>query len=559
MGLRDLAPSFLEQHPDPILFVTMTGRVDAANATARAWLAARELAVGDPLPAAEHQELIARLASSGARSVWTVGDHVFDVLPSPDPPGLWLQARPRQDRLGDEARAARRAKASFLAHASHDLRTPLNAILGYSGLLREEHPTDADLERIEHAAHQLLGLIDQLLEVSRVEAGTVGLFLESFPVGALVDALHALHVPVTRTIDASVVVRGDQTKIRQVVSLLCERAKRAGFRPELLVSAGLRVRLSLPGVTEPAIRAMLEPTGAEGLSAALAEALVHLLGGRVVVEPEALTIELPVEARPDHLDRALLEQHGPEGATTVLVVDDDDASRDLLRRQLLRAGYRVIGVRDGEVGLRAARELRPDLVTLDIVMPRMNGWEVLRRLKEDPETSMIPVVVVSIIDARGSGFAVGASGFLTKPIDRARLLETLEAFRSATPRVLVVDDDATQRALVGRALARTGWTVEQAADGAQALSALEARLPDVLLLDLFMPVVDGFAVVEAVRARPAWRHLPIVVVTALDLGPAEHARLADRVHAVVAKSGNDLDRLLDEIRSVRPPTSHGTP
>ena len=553
--LRELTLGFFRNHPDAILFVAMSGQVEAANPAAGPWLSQLGLRVGDPLPTHLHEEFLARLATQGERNVYAASeDLVFDLLPGVGTPGIWMQARPRQDPLTNELRAARRAKAAFLAHASHDLRTPLNAILGYSGLLREERPEDQDLERIEHAGRELLALIDQLLEVSRVEAGSVGLFLESFPVSGLVESLAALGVPVVAEgLASGLVVRGDQAKIRQVVSLLCDRLVRAGARPEVTIAPGLRVRLGLPGLSAAAIRGMLEPAGAEGLSAALAEALLHLLGGRSTIDDAALTLVLPVEERQDPLDRSLLELHGPEHATSVLVVDDDDASRDLLRRQLLRAGYRVIGVRDGELGLQVARQLRPDVVTLDIVMPRMNGWEVLRRLKEDPQTASIPVVVVSIIDAAGSGVAVGAAGFLTKPIDRAQLQKTLEQFRSVNPRVLVVDDDAAHRALVGRALSKSGWTVEQAADGAAALEALERSLPDVLLLDLFMPGVDGFAVVEAVRARPAWRKLPIVVVTALDLGPAEHARLAGRVHTVVAKSGSDLDRLLDEIRAVRPP------
>jgi CheY-like chemotaxis protein/signal transduction histidine kinase len=553
MQLPDLAPGFVAHHRDPILFVTLAGRLAFANAAAAPVLDRAGLKVGDPLPRLVHEELVARLAATSGGATFVAWDQLFDLSSHVgEPAGAWLHARPRQDPVVDELRGARRAKAAFLAHASHDLRTPLNAILGYSGLLLEERPEDTDLGRIETAAHQLLGMVDQLLEVSRVEAGTVGVFHESFPVGGLLDALRASQVPVASTLDGALVLRGDQTKIRQVVGLVVDRLRRAGQRPSVEVSAGLTLTIGVPDASAATLRSLLEPAGADGLGTALAEALVGLLGGRIVTQDRAVVVTLPVEERRDTLDRGLLEIHGPDHAATVLVVDDDDASRDLLRRQLLRAGYRVVGVRDGEVGLEAARQLRPDVVTLDIVMPRMNGWEVLRRLKESPETASIPVVVVSIIDAAGSGFAVGASGFLTKPIDRGKLLRTLEAFRSATPRVLVVDDDAAHRALVARAVARSGWTVTEAADGAEALRALESGLPDVLLLDLFMPVVDGFAVVEAVRARPEWRQLPIVVVTALDLGPAEYARLADRVHTVVAKSSNNLDRLLDEIRAVRP-------
>ncbi|MCA9490309.1 MAG: response regulator [Myxococcales bacterium] len=577
----DARPSrgFAEQHPDPVLRVALGGDAMTlvwGNRAARDWMARAGARVGDPIPVHLRDELSARVGSGAVRGVLVSGDRdepVWEfVVTGGDEPAIWLHARSPDDSVGDQVRSARQAKSAFLANTSHELRTPLNAILGYTGLLREDRPDDPDLVRIETAAHHLRALIDELLEVSRVEAGRIGLFVESFAVGSLASEVRDSVAPLaaTRRISLRVeapserVVRADRAKLRQIVVQVLERAVRTAEHAELLVrwevvEESLVVEVGAPGLSAAEARSSLEPEGAAGLGLVLARLLAELLGGTLTAQvgAEGTRYRLLAPVRPDVVEGPAEEAPAPpiqgpaDASTLVLVVDDDAASRDLIARQLVREGFRVAAVADGEQGLIAARRIRPDVITLDLVMPRMDGWEVLRRLKADPVVGQIPVVVVSILDASGFGFALGASGFLTKPIDRRRLQSVLGPYRSESGRVLVVDDDPDQRDLMERALTRQGWTVLQASDGAVALDLLEHQLPNVILLDLFMPRVDGFQVVDAVRSRPAWRNVPIVVVTAMELVPADHERLANRVQAVLAKRGQStLERLVDEIAAV---------
>jgi len=207
---------------------------------------------------------------------------------------------------------------------------------------------------------------------------------------------------------------------------------------------------------------------------------------------------------------------------------------------------------DGEVGLQVARRERPDAITLDVMMPRLDGWEVLKRLKSTPETANIPVVMCSIVDNTGLGFALGASDYLTKPIDRRALTTALAPFRGSEGHLLVVDDNDDVRNVLSRTLRREGWTVTECNDGEQALDWLESNDPDVVILDLLMPGISGFDVVDRMQADERWRDIPVFVVTAKDLTPADQQRLQGSVQRVLEKSGQALRQLSDELRAVAP-------
>jgi CheY-like chemotaxis protein len=234
----------------------------------------------------------------------------------------------------------------------------------------------------------------------------------------------------------------------------------------------------------------------------------------------------------------------------LLVIDDDRDTRELLEAEFAGRGYRVVQAVGGAEGLRLARQLRPDAITLDIVMPDVDGWSVLRALKDDPELCAIPVVLVTILGDREMAYALGAAEFVTKPVDHARLADVLARVASAARgegEVLVVDDDATTREVLRRMLTRQGWRVTEAADGRECLERLGRAAPAAILLDLMMPGMDGFETLDAIRGRAEWRAIPVVVVTAKDLTRGEAEWLTRHAEAVFQKGAYDRRELIDEV------------
>jgi CheY-like chemotaxis protein len=282
-----------------------------------------------------------------------------------------------------------------------------------------------------------------------------------------------------------------------------------------------------------------------------------MMGGDVTAESESgrgstFTIRLParvVEAVEEPPTPAQPAEPARGGIGTVLVIDDEAAVRDLMQRFLTKEGFRVIPAASGEEGLRRAREIRPDAITLDVMMPGMDGWAVLTALKADPELADTPVIMLTIVDDKNLGYALGASDYLTKPIDRERLTAVLRQHRRDQP-VLVVDDDDNVRQLLRRMLEPEGYTVVEAENGRAALERLRDVTPSVVLLDLMMPEMDGFEFVTEFRRREAWRAIPIVVVTAKDLSGADRERLNGYVHKILQKGTHSREQLLAEVREL---------
>ena len=233
----------------------------------------------------------------------------------------------------------------------------------------------------------------------------------------------------------------------------------------------------------------------------------------------------------------------------MLVIDDDPAVRDLMQRFLGKEGYRVVPAPGGDDGLRLAREMTPDAITLDVMMPGMDGWAVLSELKSDPVTADIPVIMLTIVDDRNLGYTLGAADFLTKPIDRERLLSVLERYRRAAP-VLVVDDDPAMREVLRRTLQAAGYAVVEAENGRMALERLREVVPGIVLLDLMMPEMDGFEFVDEVRRHETWRAIPIAVLTAKALTDDDRRRLNGGVERVLQKGAYSRDGLLREVAAL---------
>jgi signal transduction histidine kinase/CheY-like chemotaxis protein len=494
-----------------------------------------------------------------------------------------------------ELEVAGRHKSQFLANMSHELRTPMNAIIGVGELLLEDARAlgrEADvepLERILRAARHLLALINDILDLSKIEAGRMDLLVESFSVAALVEDVAATVRPMADRNDnrlrvdcdpAVGAMRADATRVRQALLNLASNAVKFTERGEVTIAAArrldaggeeivLRVTDTGIGMTgEQVARLFQEFTqadasttrryGGTGLGLAISRRLCRIMGGDITVESEpgrgsTFTIRLPAAAeaaepettRADAAARA--RPGGVDDGGRVLVIDDDPTVREVMTRYLESQGFRVDAAASGVAGLARARAARPAAITLDIMMPDLDGWTVLAALKGDPSLADIPVILVTIVDEKQRGYALGAAEYMVKPIDRVRLAAVVRRLCGSGGRVLVVDDDGDTRALLRQALAGEGWAVAEAAHGRAALDRLAEAPADAIVLDLMMPEMDGFELVAELRSRPEWRAIPILVVTALDLSPADRRRLNGPVERDIRKSGHSGSDLLQEV------------
>ena len=503
----------------------------------------------------------------------------------------------------ETADTANQAKSAFLANMSHELRTPMNAILGYSEMLMEEaedleqEDFIPDLKKINQAGNHLLSLINDVLDLAKIESGKMEAFAENFDVGALIDqisgtaqplmAKNTNHLRIERSEHLGNAFQ-DVTKIRQsllnmlsnaakfthegTITLRAERENIVGV--SWLIFAVHDTGIGIPAdkldhVFEEFSQADSSTTrdyGGTGLGLAISRRFCQMLGGDMAVtsKPGAgstFTIRLPAE-----LPGAMVPQEESLQSTadiaqasddvqqakhsnTVLVIDDDAEACEIIRHFLEKDGSHVVTAASGEQGLRLAHEIQPAAITLDVMMPDMDGWSVLRALKADPVLHMIPVIMLTMIDDRTRGYSLGAVDYLTKPVDRELLHKALSRYYSAAEvsSVLLVEDHIETREIIARTLEKTGWAVSEASDGQEALNIMTDLQPRLILLDLMMPVMDGFGFLAELRTRPEWQHIPVIVITAKDLTADDRDRLAGNVEEVLEKNAYTRKQLLERV------------
>jgi PAS domain S-box-containing protein len=501
------------------------------------------------------------------------------------------------------AEEATQAKSDFLANMSHELRTPMNAILGYSEMLMEEaedleqEDFIPDLKKINQAGKHLLSLINDVLDLSKIESGKMEAFAESIDLDSLIDEVSATTQPLMgKNGNKLSIERGknlgsahqDLTKLRQTLFNLLSNA--AKFTQEGTITlhvnrieqAGenwLSFAVSDTGIGIAADKlehvfmefaqaddSTTRNYGGTGLGLAISRRFCQLLGGDLSVhsvlgEGSTFTIRIPAnlpEAEPQQpsadkpaakTDAELETLHNVRPGSAILVIDDDPAACEIIERYLIKDGYSVATANSGEQGLRLAHDIQPAAITLDVMMPDMDGWSVLRALKADPVLRTIPVIMLSMIDDRMRGYSLGAVDYLTKPVDRGLLHKTLSRYYSsdASSTVLLVEDNEETRELMTRTLESSGWVVSGAGNGQEALDIMADLQPRLILLDLMMPVMDGFDFLAALRAKPKWQHIPVIVVTAKDLTADERNRLAVNTEKVLEKNAFTREQLLERI------------
>jgi signal transduction histidine kinase/CheY-like chemotaxis protein len=493
-------------------------------------------------------------------------------------------------------READRLKSEFLANMSHELRTPMNAIIGFTRLVRRKSADTLplkqleNLEKVETSANQLLRLINDILDLSKIEAGKMGVSIMPFHLAPLVDTCFATVEPMVHEGKVRLLkdlpgdlpeILSDQDKLKQIIINLLSNALKFTEKGEVKLTAALEnnsLKITVSdtgiGIPAPALEYIFDEFrqadgsstrrhGGTGLGLSITRKLTHLLGGTVDVRSvEGLgsnfTVTIPLE-KEDAEAEAPTKMVAPKqtgllstdmkAPKVLLAIDDDPDVLSLLRQNLEEEGYCVVGALNAEEGLQKAKALHPFAITLDILLPQKDGWAVLGALKADSATRDIPIIMLSIIDDKELGFSLGAFDYLLKPFDKEAILAALRRI-SGVPagRVLLVDDEPAAVDLLAQILQDEGYQVKGVHSGEEALRILEDSPQDIMLLDLLMPGLDGFEVIQQVRTKPRLRDIPIIVVTAKDLTDAERGFLCRSADRIIQKAGIAREALMKEIR-----------
>ncbi|PIQ95452.1 MAG: hybrid sensor histidine kinase/response regulator [Nitrospinae bacterium CG11_big_fil_rev_8_21_14_0_20_56_8] len=523
----------------------------------------------------------------------------------------------------EEAEAAARAKSEFLANMSHEIRTPLNAILGYGEILQYEckklnlNEFLDDLKSIESAGRHLLSLINDVLDISKIQAGRMDFHFETFRVIDLVDDVistirihaskndNALEVFYEGLLDTMV---SDPARVRQILINLLGNACKFTHGGSITLKVSRKMDGDLDciyfsvadtgiGIHPDKIDSLFHEFsqgdssttrkyGGTGLGLVISRRLSEMLGGDILVRSQhqmgsTFTLWLPVdgamtrEGRKQAVRKSLEDQHiflhrGESGGVasstpakalkqeeekdrreSVVVIDSDPLVCDLVRRFLEKEGVRVETATRGDEGIKWVQKIQPDLIVLDVMLAELEGWQTLERLKADPHVSSIPVVVLTLLDEKEKALSEGASEFLNKPLDWDKFLSIFKKYRKSriASSILLVEDDPANRDTLTRLLSRQGWKVRTAINGNAALEEIKHSAPGVLLIDLMMPSMDGFELIDILGADEKYSSIPIIVLTAKELNTEDLARLRPRVSSILQKGVYTRNELFQALRN----------
>jgi signal transduction histidine kinase/CheY-like chemotaxis protein len=476
-----------------------------------------------------------------------------------------------------------RLKSQFLANMSHELRTPLNSIIGFSEILvdRLEHRVESKhygfLNHIHASGQHLLGIINDILDLSKIEAGKMEIYPEFFAIAPVIESVcHMMRGMaksrprfVTDVPNDLPLIETDLAKFKQVLfNLVSNAIKFSPADSTITISArflgasedegSINVSVTDEGIgIDPRHHEIIfeefrqidatvrREFGGTGLGLALVKRFVELQGGW------AFSFRLPVRSRAAVVSRALEIEVAEDDR--ILVVEDDANAYDLIASALRSAGYSAARARYGEEAIKLATAIRPLAITLDLVLPGIDGWEVLKQLKNNVVTRDIPIIIISVVENRDLGIALGADDYFVKPVDRERLLDrvrSLAARIEPRPRLLLIDDDAAVHALLDAELSTAGFTIESAFNGEQGLRAAREKAPDVIILDLMMPGMSGFEVADSLKEDPLTANIPILVLTSKEISTDERLELQSKVTSLIQKGKSARAQLLREIRRI---------
>lgn len=557
-------------------------------------------AVSRVLSSATDAQILTQAVKKGGRRTWVawrislledrevlcVGDEITEQV---EVEKALTDSLEKLEAAKEAAERANEAKSVFMASMIHELKTPLTAVIGYAELMESVASKNSacsvmvpDLQRVRRAGQYLLSLVNEVLDLSKIEAGRATLYLETIELDEVIRDVTAIIEPIkgsnTLTVKAPPPeelgsIRSDITKVQQILFNLLSNAAKFTENGQITLEVErdqdfvtFKVSDTGIGMTSEQIDRIFAPFtqadpivakkyGGTGLGLYISLAFVKMMDGRLEVksvygEGSTFTVVLPavIQSTVEEVQAPVLtslKRNRRSLVPTVLVVEDDSSMRELMARLLKTEGYMVETCEKGGAVIDKVRAVRPDLITLDVIMPDVNGWSVLRTLKADPDLANIPVVVVTALNQQESAWALKANAFLTKPIDREELLKVLETycpFQPVPARVLIIEDDQDTRALLRRTLEREGmYEVLEAADGSEGLDLIvQGALPDVIILDLMMPRLDGFEFLERVKQNK-WDGF-VVVVTAKKLTEQDRCTL-DGVSHIFEKGKGSYETL----------------